>query len=275
MKVYIAPGHQNNDPGAVANGFVERELTLSIANACTAYLKKNGVTVKQSRTTKNGPDINERAAEANSWGADLVCEIHINAGGGDGFEVFHSVLGGTGKTMAKNIETEVKKIGQNSRGVKTKVNSQGTDYLGIIRLTKAPAVLVECAFIDNKKDMAIIDTAAEQREMGVAIAKGILNTINQLSGKSGSQTKQEAKKGYTGTFPTLPAKGYFASGASGGQVKNLQRFLNWAVDAGLDVDGHVGPKTISAVKKYQKKYGLTVDGMFGPASLAKAKTIKK
>ena len=36
---------------------------------------------------------------------------------------------------------------------------------------------MECAFVDNKKDIAIIDTAAEQKKMGIAIAKGVLKTL--------------------------------------------------------------------------------------------------
>ena len=37
--------------------------------------------------------------------------------------------------------------------------------------------IVECAFLDNKTDIKIIDTAEEQKKMGVAIAKGILKTL--------------------------------------------------------------------------------------------------
>ena len=174
LKVYIAPGHGGNDPGAVANGLKEKDLTLAIGKYCRDYLKKYGVTVKMSRTTDVDPGLNNRCNEANRWGADLVVEVHINAGRGDGFEVYHSIYGGKGKEVAKAIETEVKKLGQNSRGLKTKANSSGKDYFGIIRMTKMPAVLVECAFIDTKKDIAIIDTKAEQKAFGEAIAKGIL-----------------------------------------------------------------------------------------------------
>ena len=175
-KVYIAPGHGGADPGAVGNGLKEKDLNLSIGKYCAEYLKASGVTVKMSRTKDIDPGLNNRAMEANRWGADLVCEIHINAGGGDGAEVYYSIAGGTSKKMAQNIEAEIKKIGQNSRGIKTKKNAQGQDYLGIIRMTKAPAVLVECAFIDTK-DIKIIDTKAEQKTMGEAIAKGILKTL--------------------------------------------------------------------------------------------------
>ena len=72
---------------------------------------------------------------------------------------------------------EVVAIGQNSRGAKTKRNVLGKDYYYFIREITAPSVIVECAFLDNKKDVQIIDTAAEQKAFGVAIAKGILKTL--------------------------------------------------------------------------------------------------
>ena len=84
-----------------------------------------------------------------------------------------------------------------------------------------------------------------------------------------------SKKGYTGTFPTIPSRGYFKKGDRGENVKRLQRFLNWYGNYGLAVDGVVGSKTISAVRKYQSSAGLSVDGQFGSKSLAKAKTITK
>ena len=191
-KVYIAPGHGGADPGAIGNGLKEKDLNLSIGKYCAEYLKAQGVTVKMSRTKDIDPGLNNRAREANAWGADLVCEIHINAGGGDGAEVYYSIVGGKSKTMAQNIEAEIKKIGQNSRGIKTKKNANGEDFLGIIRMTKAPAVLVECAFIDNKKDIAIIDTKKEQKTMGEAIAKGILKTLGKKEEKKEFKVKVTA-----------------------------------------------------------------------------------
>ena len=174
-KVYVDAGHGGSDPGAVKY-LTERDVNLVIAKACRDYLESNGVSVKMSRTSnKTSTDINEMAAEANRWGADFVVSIHNNAGGGDGFEVYHTINGGKGKTLAKNIEAEVKKIGQNSRGLKTKKGNHG-DYFGMIRLTKAPAVICEGVFVDNKTDVKIADTEAEQKAFGYAYAKGILKT---------------------------------------------------------------------------------------------------
>ena len=130
-----------------------------------------------SRTKDETEALDKKIAECNKYKPTLAVDIHINAGGGDGAEVFHTYLGGKSKTIAKNILTEIQKIGQNSRGTKIKKNSRGKDYFGFVRSVKAPSTIVECAFIDNKKDIAIIDTKAEQIAMGVAIAKGILKTL--------------------------------------------------------------------------------------------------
>ena len=175
-KVFLGVGHGGSDPGAVANGFKEKDLNLSIALACQAELARHDVSVLMSRTKDENDDLSERIKECNKFNPDLALDIHNNAGGGDGAEVFHHYKGGTGKTLAENILSEVVSAGQNSRGAKVKLNSSGKDYFGFIRQTACPAVIVECAFVDSK-DVQIIDTEEEQKQMGVAIAKGILKTL--------------------------------------------------------------------------------------------------
>ena len=69
------------------------------------------------------------------------------------------------------------KVGQNSRGIKTRVNSQGKDYYAFIRNTTCPATIVECCFLDNASDLKILATESQRKSMGVAIAKGILKTL--------------------------------------------------------------------------------------------------
>lgn len=175
-KVFLGVGHGGKDPGAVANGFKEKDLNLSVAIACKDELERHDVEVLMSRTKDDSEGLSERIKECNAFNPDLAGDIHCNAGGGDGAEVFHHYKGGTGKILANNILAEVVEIGQNSRGAKTKLNSDGKDFFGFIRQTDAPAVIVECAFVDSK-DVQIIDTADEQKMFGVAIAKGFLKTL--------------------------------------------------------------------------------------------------
>lgn len=177
-KVFISAGHGGKDSGAIGNGFKEKDLTLKIAMACGNYLSNQGVAILMSRTKDEDDDLVQEANESNAYKPDLAVSVHINAGGGDGAEAWYSVTGGIGKTLAENILASITALtGQNSRGARTRVGSGGKDYYGFIRRTNAHAVIVECAFIDNAKDIEIINTDVKCTNMGVAIAKGILKTL--------------------------------------------------------------------------------------------------
>lgn len=89
------------------------------------------------------------------------------------------------------------------------------------------------------------------------------------------EVASESKNTYDGAFPKLPNRGYFKKNDKGTEVKNLQKFLNWSIDAKLSVDGIIGSKTIEAIKLFQKKVNLKQDGLFGKDSLTKAKIFIK
>lgn len=177
FKVFGGVGHGGKDPGAVSNNLKEADINLYSALAWEKELKRHGVDVLLSRYKNEDDDLSEEIRECNAFNPDLAVDFHTNAGGGDGFEIFHSINGGKGKTLAQNIEKEVIALGQNSRGVKTKTNSSGKDYFGFIRQTKCPAVIAESAFIDNPKDIAFIDTREEQEAYGKTVAKATLETL--------------------------------------------------------------------------------------------------
>ena len=191
-KVFIGVGHGGNDPGAVKY-LKEADVNLTMALACKEVLEAHGVSVKMSRTKDENDDLNEEVRECNAFAPDLAIDVHNNAGGGDGFEVLHSINGGKSKTLAQNIEAEVKKLGQNSRGCKTRKNAKGTDYYGFIRMTKCPAVICEGVFVDNANDVKIADTIAEQQEFGKAYARGILKTLGIAEKATPTETKTETK----------------------------------------------------------------------------------
>lgn len=174
-KVFIGVVHGGSDSGAVGY-IVEKEANLVMALACRDYLTAHGVEVRMSRTKDEEDPINEEVRECNAYAPDLAIDVHNNSGGGDGFEVFYTIHGGTGKMLAQNIEKQVVKIGQNSRGCKTRQGQRG-DYYAFVRDTKCPAVICEGVFVDTKADAAQADTKAKQQAFGVAYAKGILDTL--------------------------------------------------------------------------------------------------
>ena len=102
-KVFIGVGHGGSDPGAVANGFYEKDLNLSIALACNEELLRHGVSTLMSRTKDENDTLEQEIRECNAWGPDYAIDIHNNAGGGDGAEAFYHYGGGKSKTLAENL----------------------------------------------------------------------------------------------------------------------------------------------------------------------------
>ena len=235
-KVFIGVGHGGRDSGAVGY-IVEKDGALVIATACKDYLIANGVEVRMSRYIDEDESLTEKINECNAYKPDLCADIHLNAGGGDGAEVFHSIVGGKGKILAENILKELEAIGQNSRGTKTKVNSSGKDYFGFIRSTNAPAVITEAYFVDNVNDVQIGDTVEEQKIVGQAIAKGFLRTLGISSNNDVSVGQSPAENGQN-------------------TAENKYSYKEFVGDI-------------------QKATGATVDNIAGPETLSKTVTVSK
>lgn len=271
-RVYVGIGHGGYDSGAVGNGFKEKDLTLSIGKYCNERLKQYGIETKISRTTDCDSSIKSKVAASNAFKADVCMDIHINAGGGDGSEVYYSHVSSNGKKLAQSIVDATLDIRQNTRGIKVRLDKDGTDYYGMIRETDAPAVLVECAFIDNETDIQIINTEAKRKVFGYAIADGVAKYL-------GVKTPSTSK-------PTTPSKPTTAAVKI--EAPNLSDYLkegdrNLAVYAykqllalleakgkiaqGVDNNEIFGAGTRTATMQVQKAAGITVDGLAGPQTI--------
>ena len=254
-KVYVGIGHGGSDPGAVGNGFKEKDLTLSIGRYCNERLKQYGIETKISRTTDVDSSINSKVAASNAFKADVCMDIHINAGGGNGSEVYYSHVSPNGKRLAQAIVDATVKIGQNTRGIKTKLNSSGDDYFGMIRLTDAPAVLVECAFIDSQ-DVEIINTEAKRKTFGYAIADGVASYLGvKMPTKTTTKTETIKSQDIRGNNMT---RGYFKEGDKNEGVyayKQLLIALKKAgiITQGVDDNSIFGSGTTAATKQLQRR----------------------
>jgi hypothetical protein len=189
-RVFIGVGHGGSDPGA--NSYVkEADANLTIALELRKQLEAAGIVVGMSRTKDENDPIGEEIREANAFFAGstdtcLAVEVHNNAGGGDGWECFVQTnqYAAKSRACAQAIEAEVLALGQKSRGLKTKI-------FGWTYNVKAPAVLLEGFFVDNKSDAADFDTVTEQQDLGRAYARGVLKYLG-VEAKPVEEPKAEA-----------------------------------------------------------------------------------
>lgn len=284
MNILIIAGHGAGDSGAVGCGYKEADLTRKAASILEGKLDAYDVTVKRYPSTRNCYEDNKKGVMQTSFSSyGLVVEIHFNSynGTAHGTEVLYRPA--RMRALAAKVSKAIAEEGFFDRGAK-----QRTDLMNMNTCYRSgvPYILIETCFIDNKNDMAryVRDIYDVWGNVAAAICNyyGIEKLASagkpvETSKTSTSKKKpvKTAKKGYTGTFPSLPKKGYLAEGDKGVQVGRLQAFLNWYGNYGLERDNSFGPATEKAVKAFQKKEKLTVDGSFGPASLKKAKAVKK
>jgi len=260
-RIAVYAGHGGSDPGAVALGRQEKDLNLAISNAVTGILRGWGYTVLNNRTTDVNRSITADANRANENRVDALVEIHFNSNQGTpgtGSEVFYSVRDtGRGRALARAILNRIVALGFRDRGIKTQVNAQGQDAFGIIRLANMPAVLVECAFINNPADMALLDI----NTMAMAIAEGIREVFPISGGGSGGG-------GTGGGMPSYPGTA-IRVGDQSEAVRQIQSCLNRVglrhpTIQRLSEDGIFGPRTFDAVTTFQRILGLSPDGVVGP-----------
>ena len=174
MKIFIDPGHGGEDSGTVGNGLKEKDLTLKIANKIRELLGRyKNVSTKMSRTGDTYPSLPARTNEANAWGADFFLSVHINAGGGQGYEdyIFPATSQAT-KTYQGNIHAEILKL------VDFKDRGQKTGNLHVLRESIMPALLTENGFIDNVSDASKLKRDAFIEDLAQGHVNGIVKSFN-------------------------------------------------------------------------------------------------
>lgn len=168
MIINVHAGH--NPDGKVACGAAKyiKESTEArkVKNEVIAMLKTLGHTVYDC-TEDNGKSqsdvLQKIVKKCNAHKADLDVSIHFNAGGGRGTEVY--VYSSTSKAnpFAKAIQSAICGLGYKNRGVKIRTD------LYVLKRTSAPALLIECCFVDSMDDVNQYNAKA----MATAIVKGI------------------------------------------------------------------------------------------------------
>lgn len=178
IKVLIDPGHGGTDPGAVGYGLQEKDITLSISLMLRDILQKeyNKCDIKLSRTTDVSLSLKERTDMANKWGANYLISIHVNAGGGTGFESFTY----NGKYSQKQRTSELGKMIHEQIIQETLWSDRGRKEANfhMLRASNMSALLTENGFIDHEKDANLLKNNAFLWKIAKGHVKGLAHAFS-------------------------------------------------------------------------------------------------
>ena len=186
--VLIDPGHGGPDGGAVAvDGTLEKDINLAISLYLRDFLAVSGVPVAITRDSdislhsedavtireKKISDLHHRLALYEQ--SAMVISIHQNRFEQPkyrGAQVFYSANNADGELMAQAIQQSVIDHLQPDNARKIKA---ATDSVFLMRQATVPAVLVECGFVSNPQELALLNDDSYRRKMAWAIMMGYWN----------------------------------------------------------------------------------------------------
>ena len=189
----IDPGHGGFDGGALADdGTVEAQINLAVGlqlegaagllgvetvmtrREDAALDSPNAGTVRQRKAS----DLKNRVELAESVPGGVLVSIHQNSlpevRSVHGAQVFYSSAAGS-EELALAVQDALN-TAINDRPKESK--AAGKDIY-LLYHTTAPAVLVECGFLSNPQETALLNTQAHQTKLAVTILAAVLGQLSQ------------------------------------------------------------------------------------------------
>ncbi len=224
--VIIDPGHGGAEVGAKGpGGTLEKDVTLSIARKVRAGLANAGVQAFLTRDKDQEVELDERAALANNYKADLFVSIHANASrsqGAKGSEVYFlsyqarddesrriaaseggaitQLPGGSAPSDLALILWDMAQAEylEESSALASRVQEElaavtGSEGRGVKQApfrvlvgAAMPAILVEVAFISNAEEEKLLISDAYQSRVAAAVVQGIARYQGERAQREGA-----------------------------------------------------------------------------------------
>ncbi|MHB1441232.1 MAG: N-acetylmuramoyl-L-alanine amidase [Candidatus Humimicrobiaceae bacterium] len=261
VTVFIDPGHGGGDTGCIQNGYYEKNVNLAIALKAKAILEGNGYRVIMRRTNDTGMSMDDIIATANASGANLFVSIHSNSSLNSaiqGIETYWSAsntAGGSSQLATSIHNAVVSASGRPGRVLRSA-------EFKVIKYTTMTAALVECAFLSNPEEAALLNSEDYQNRVAQGIANGIHAYVNS-AGVSGSAPAAAAATTAAGETLTGDVLINIDTPSNNQVVSGALVLQGWAVDrSGTSTSGitaiHVydGPANGQANFIGQAAYGI-------------------
>lgn len=175
----IDPGHGGKDPGGGTNShWKEKDLVLLISLYQRDRFKALNIPVVLTREDDRTLEPADRTKLVRESGAVFCISNHINAGGGRGWEIIHSIH--DEGNLAKEIGREFEKLPIPKRRIFTRIlkNSPNLDYYYMHRETGSVATnIIEYGFADNPQDTAYL--LEHWQDMAEAVVKGFCEFVGE------------------------------------------------------------------------------------------------
>lgn len=180
--ILLDAGHGKADPGTNGNGYIEKDINLSILlKVQSRFQNDQDIKIYVTRMTDGYPTNPERAAMANQI-SDLFVSIHQNSASPNpvpsGTEILYTPHSNetAGKLTSKQaadimLEHVRGAIDSKNRGVKN------DPAIIVLNQTKVPAILIECGFLSNPEEAAKLGSQQYQEKIADAIALGIREIV--------------------------------------------------------------------------------------------------
>lgn len=185
--VVIDAGHGGIDGGVVSSsGVKESTLNLAYSKTLGNIFSNAGFNVVQTRTTEDGlyglptngfkrRDMQARKAIVDKAHPNLLISVHMNkfsASYRTGPQVFFQ----QGKEDGQSLAQSLQKIFNDSTGNRHEAIA-GDFY--ICREIDCPAVIVECGFLSNDEEAALLQTEEHRQQICDLIFKGVMLYLYQ------------------------------------------------------------------------------------------------
>lgn len=188
----IDAGHGGPDGGAVGiSGTIEKDINLSVALRCellmdlagisTVMIRREDISLHENEALSIGQkkvaDIRRRVEIVQSLSSPVLLSIHMNSfpqSKYSGAQVFYSKNNTLSTDFAEILQSSLQN-GVNPANQRAAKQVPNEVYL--MKKVDCPAVIVECGFLSNREEEALLQTENYQKKLTLSIGAAALQFL--------------------------------------------------------------------------------------------------